>query len=291
MDTEQPLVSVIIPTLNAAKYLARCLESLRNQTYQNLEITVVDRHSQDETQEIARRFGATVLEFGQGRSAQVNYGIKNASGKYVYRVDADFVLQPEVIEEAVRVSEEEGFEAVAVHNTSDPTISFWSRVRNLERNTYKYDELIVAARFIRKEVFDRLGGFDESLIAAEDYDLHNRLVTAGYRVGRIEPEEWHIGEPKHLREIFRSSFFYGGSVLGYLKKNPGRGLKQSLPFRPSFIRHWRQFACQPVLTVGFIVMGLTKMLGLSLGLIWFGAKNCLGKGKVKDRSFSDLTKK
>lgn len=287
--TELPLVSIIIPTQNAARYLTRCLESVANQTYKQVEVIVVDRQSTDATKEIAQRFGAEVLDFGHGRSAQVNFGVKHASGKYVYRVDADFVLQPKVVEEAVRVCEEQGFEAVAVHNTSDPTISFWSKVRNLERNTYKYDELIVAARFFRKDTFEKLGGFDESLIAAEDYDLHNRLAAAGYKIGRIEPEEWHIGEPKHLSEIFRSSFFYGGSVLGYLKKNPGRGLKQSSPFRPSFIRHWRDFASQPLLTLGFFIMGLTKMLGLSLGLLWFGMKNLFKKEKIEDQSFSTLS--
>ncbi|MDP2874012.1 MAG: glycosyltransferase [bacterium] len=288
--TELPLVSIIIPTQNAARYLAKCLESVANQTYKQIEVIVVDRQSTDATKEIAHRSGAKVLDFGHGRSAQVNFGVKNANGKYVYRVDADFVLQPKVVEEAVRVCEEQGFEAVAVHNTSDPTISFWSKVRNLERNTYKYDELIVAARFFRKDVFEKLGGFDESLIAAEDYDLHNRVKAAGYRVGRIEPEEWHIGEPKHLSEIFRSSFFYGGSILGYLKKNPGRGLQQSSPFRPSFIKHWRDFASHPLLTLGFVVMGVTKIVGLVLGLLWFSLKRLVVKEKVEDKSFSTLTK-
>jgi len=61
----------------------------------------------------------------------------------------------------------------------------------------------VAARFFRKDVFEAMGGFDEGLMAGEDYDFHNRLLEAGVRIGRIKAKEIHTGEPKSLLEIVR----------------------------------------------------------------------------------------
>jgi GT2 family glycosyltransferase len=106
-------------------------------------------------------------------------------------VDSDFIVEPEVIEEAVKKCENENYDAICIHNTSDPTISFWSKVRKLERDCYKDDELNVAARFFKREVFEAISGFNESLVAGEDYDLHNRLLERGFRIGRIKAQEIH----------------------------------------------------------------------------------------------------
>jgi len=87
-------------------------------------------------------------------------------------------LDASIISECVEKCEEEGYDAIAVHNTSDP--SFWSKVRNLERDCYRDDELNISVRFIRRDIFNEIGMFDENLVAGEDYDLHNRLIEAGF---------------------------------------------------------------------------------------------------------------
>ena len=98
---DSPLVSVVIPTYNSEKTLAKCLESIKNQTYKNTESVIVDNFSTDKTTEIAEKFGVGVFFKGPERSSQVNFGVEKSKGKYIYRVDSDFVLDPTVIEEAV----------------------------------------------------------------------------------------------------------------------------------------------------------------------------------------------
>ncbi|MEM2897535.1 MAG: glycosyltransferase [Candidatus Bathyarchaeia archaeon] len=267
MEGYKPLVSVIIPTFNSERFLERCLQSIRAQTYPNIEIIVVDNYSADRTREIAAKYADSVLLKGFERSSQINFGIKYARGKYVYRVDSDFILEPTVVEEAVEKCEKEGFDAVCIHNTSDPTVSFWAKVRKLERDCYIDDGLNVAARFFRKDVFNAVGGFDEELVAAEDYDLHNKLLKAGFKIGRIKAKEIHIGEPKTLWEIAKKHYYYGKTLHKFLKKNGRRGVKQLSPLRLSFIRNWRKFVKQPVLTLGFIVYQFTRYFSAGLGFL------------------------
>ncbi len=264
----QPLVSIVIPTKNSGRFLERCLDSIKKQTYRNIEIIVVDNKSDDNTRKVARRYTDKVFVVDAGeRSEQINFGIKKSKGKYVYRVDSDFILDSNVVKEAVEKCEKEGYDAICIHNTSDPTVSFWARVRKLERDCYKGDELNVGARFFRKDIVKEIGGFDERLVAAEDYDFHNRLLKAGYKIGRIKAEEIHLGEPKSLWEVAKKHYYYGKTIVRFIEKNRGRGIKQLNPIRPAFIRHWKEFARHPLLTFGFIVYQLVKYFSGGLGYL------------------------
>lgn len=264
---DKPLVSVVVPTFNSEGFLEECLRSVREQTYPCVEVIVVDNYSRDRTREIAEKFADLVLLKGSERSAQVNFGVRHACGEYVYRVDSDFVLEPNVVEEAVFKCVVGGFDAVCVHNTSDPSVSFWARVRKLERDCYAGDELNVAARFFRKKVFEKVGGFDERLVAAEDYDFHNRLLRHGFKIGYIKSKEIHIGEPRSFLEIARKHYYYGKTLKRFLDANLERGIKQISPMRPAFIRNWKNFAKHPTLTMGFVVYQIVRYIAAGLGFL------------------------
>lgn len=255
--TQMPLVSVIVPTKNSAKFLCDCLVSLKQQTYPRIEIIVVDNHSDDGTLSIAAEYADITLTAGDERSAQVNAGAAAAHGKYYYRVDSDFVIEPMVIEDCVRTCES-GYDAIAVHNDSDSSVSYWAKVRNFERRMYKNDELIVGARFFRADAFNAIGGFDEHLIAGEDYDIHNRLLRKGFKIGRIASGERHLGEPRSLKEIAEKSWIYGKQLTAFLDKNRDRGVKQLNPLRAAYLRNWKRFLSEPTTALGFILMQAVK---------------------------------
>ncbi len=265
--SENTVVSVIVPTKNSEKTLQRCLKSIRQQSYPYIEVIVVDNFSTDATKTMAEEFADLILLKGPERSAQVNFGALYANGKYVYRVDSDFVVEPTVIEEAILECEKKGYDAICVHNTSDSTVSFWSKVRKLERDCYSGDDLNVAVRFIKKTVFLQVNGFDEKLFAAEDYDLHNKILNQGYKIGEIKAKELHLGEPKTLSEIVTKHYYYGKNIRNFLKSNRKRGKKQVSPIRPALFKNWRKFFDQPLLALGFFVYQSVRYFSAFLGYL------------------------
>jgi len=264
-NTQEPLVSIVIPSRNSEQTIERCLESVERQTYGNVEIVLIDNYSNDKTREIGKRFGARIYLKGPERSAQVNFGAEVARGKYIYRIDSDFLLQENVIQEAVDVSEKFDCDAIVIHNTSDPTASFWAKIRKIERDCYKYDQINAAARFWKKEIFISAGGFDETLFAAEDYNLHNRIVKNGSKVGRIHSEEVHIGEPSTLTEIVRKQYYYGKNMLRFIQSDSAIALKQISPVRLGYIRNWRHFLNDPALIPGFVLYQSVRYAASALG--------------------------
>ena len=188
------------------------------------------------------------------------------AARFLYRVDADFVLDERVVAQA-KAACEHGADAVCVPNRSDPNVSFWSSVRNFERRMYEGEPLVAGARFFRREAFEAIGGFDEALVAGEDYDANNRLEAAGYKIVWIAADETHLGEPKTLGEIARKSYFYGRTFGPFLRKSGSKGIAQLSPLRPTYARHWREFVRHPILAAGFALMQTVKYGCGGVGLL------------------------
>lgn len=116
------LVSVIIPVYNVEKYLVRCLDSVRAQTYQNMEIILIDDGSQDSSavlcdcfQKIDNRIRVIHKENG-GLSSARNAGLDVATGTYVYFLDSDDYIEPQLLEKVV----------FALENTESDWCGFWA---------------------------------------------------------------------------------------------------------------------------------------------------------------------
>lgn len=228
----EPLVSIIIACKNNEAYIERCLQSVKDQTYKNFEIIIVDNFSTDQTFEIAKKYTSYVYQKGPERSTQFNYGFQFSKGEYIYRIGAEFLLEKDVVEKCVKKMEE-GYDALAVHNRSLGE-SIWAQVRYYERESYRNDPNTVAVRFMKRDVFKNIGMFDESLVAGEDFDLHNRIVQAGYRWAHVDAVEVHMGEPKNIKDVWKKFFYYGRTIQRYRKKNKQISKTQFLFFRPSF---------------------------------------------------------
>ena len=106
--TNNPLISIIVPIFNVEQYLEPCLNSIKNQTYQNLEIILINDGSTDNSLNIAQKFLDTDSRFklfsqkNAGLSSARNHGIKKATGKYITFVDSDDTIEKNMLEMMLR---------------------------------------------------------------------------------------------------------------------------------------------------------------------------------------------
>ena len=256
-ERKQPLVSIIVPTKNSHAFLRECLESIKQQTYPHIELIVVDNHSTDATQKIAREYTDKVFTQGPERSAQVNFGVGQAHGEFVYKVDSDFILDKEVVGQCVQEAAK-GFDAVVVHNSPDVRISWIAKIRKFEVDMYKYDITHSSARFVKKEVYQKIGGFNEEITAGEDYDFQNKLNRNGFKTGFIDAEALHLGEPTHFWRHMKKYYDYGKDFVHYAKENKEESSEQLGFFRGVYVRNWKKFLSHPFLGIGFVFYSLFK---------------------------------
>jgi len=174
------LVSVVVTTKNEEKNIANCLQSIMEQTYPEklIETIVIDNQSADGTKDIARKYTDKVFDKGPERSAQRNFGIFSiANGAYILFLDADMILSPYLVAHCVDQIKAENCLGLYI-----PEIilgrSYWCRVRRFERSFYD-GTVIDVARFVRKDAFERVKGFDESLSGPEDWDFDKKLRSLG----------------------------------------------------------------------------------------------------------------
>ena len=144
------LISVIVPTRNNARTIEACLSSVTAQTYPNVELIVVDNHSDDGTADLARRHTAKVVTAGPERSAQRNRGITEATGEWVVWLDSDMLLPPDALAIALDAALTTGAEGVAL---PERTIGagFWTACRALERECHLDDPWLHNPRLRKRE--------------------------------------------------------------------------------------------------------------------------------------------
>ncbi len=263
MKKVKDLVSVIISTKNSSKTLVRCLNSIIDQSYRQIEILIIDNNSSDNTKVISKKYNIKVFNHGFERSSQRNFGAKLAKGNYLYFVDSDFILNKKVITECIYKIKD--YDAIVVHNSPDIRISWIAKIRKFEVDMYKYDLTYSAARFFKKNVFFDIGGYNEKLIAGEDYDLQNKLNKKEYKTGFIESENLHIGEPRSLLKHMLKYYYYGKDFVNYKEYNNLESKKQLSFIRLPYLKNWKKFIFHPGLGICFLCYHTIKFIFGGLG--------------------------
>lgn len=186
----RPAVTVIIPTFNRASIVGRAIRSVLAQTCQDWELIVVDDASTDGTEQAVRNFSDNRIKYirhdrNRRLSAARNTGIRCAQGKYVAFLDDDDEWLPEKLQKELEVFRNSDPEVGLVYTTK-AILDEGGRVRMVRpatRSGWVYDALL-DSNFIgspsritvKKEILDRLAGFDETLFNLEDYDLCLRVA-------------------------------------------------------------------------------------------------------------------
>jgi glycosyltransferase involved in cell wall biosynthesis len=215
------LVSVIVPTYNSGNYLEACLKSIKNQSYEKIELIVVDNNSKDNTKEVAQKYTNHIYNQGPERTAQRNFGVKQSLGDYVLIIDSDMELSKDVVKACV--------EAITANNSLKALIipeesfgqGFWAQCKKLERSFYSGIDWQEAARFFEKRAYEAVGGYDESLTGWEDYDLPNRVESKYGKksIARVKYLIYHNEQKISLGRSCKKKFYYATTLGTYIKKD------------------------------------------------------------------------
>ena len=224
-----PRISIVIPTLNEEKYIETTLKSLKNQNYLGkYEIIVADGKSTDKTVSIARKYDTTIVIVEKpGASAGRNAGARVATGKILIFLDADTILIPNALKEVDKAFKN-GIALVGIF-TLPLDYSFGSLVAHWVINSVsvksaKYGKALMPGFFMscRRDVFDKEGGFNETLKAGEDMDLSLRLSKRGK--ARVLDTTIAFTSVRRLKKWGQLYFMYrylGGYLVGKIFKKGG----------------------------------------------------------------------
>jgi glycosyltransferase involved in cell wall biosynthesis len=264
-----PKVSAVITTKNEQAVIERLLESLKNQTYNNIEIIVVDNNSSDKTKLISKKYTRKVFNKGPERSVQRNYGASKAAGKYLLFLDADMELGKNVIRDAVNALDKDKKVGQVVIPERSVANNFWESIKAYERSFYlkEGDTSIEAARFFLKKVFKKVGGYDKKITGPEDWDLPENVTKLGFKTARIKSKILHYERIKSPLDLARKKFYYGLKSSVYLSKNkiPAIGPKTIYLLRPVFYKNWKILISNPLKTLALFWMLTLEQFGGGLG--------------------------
>lgn len=252
----KPLVSVIVTTRNNHKTLDACLASIIGQSYQPIELIVVDRDSSDGTKLIARYYTDLVFNHGPERSAQRNFGASKATGEYIMVIDSDMELTRDVVRDCVDVLCYRPDTKGVIIPEESFGVGFWARCKQVERSFYIGNDHLEAARFYPAAVYRDLRGYDENMVSGEDWDLSNRARM----LGRIERIKAHIRHNEGRLKLFaslRKKFYYAGLSRAYLRKH---NVGSKLLAEAGPLQRYKLFFSQPKRLLRNPVIGFGMLL-------------------------------
>lgn len=184
-----PLVSVIIPCYNDGQYLDDSVSSVKEQTFTDTEIIIVNDGSTDEsTIQKLRSFNdthITVLHKENGHlSSARNHGIRHAKGQFIVTLDADDKFEKTFIEKGVNVLQQDvSAGAVTCYLKSFGLKKYKWKPLGGDIKNFLYRQESCASAMFRKECWEKAGGYDEQMKSGyEDWEFWIRLTAAGWRV-------------------------------------------------------------------------------------------------------------
>jgi glycosyltransferase involved in cell wall biosynthesis len=217
-------VSVVIPTYNYGHCVTEAVDSALAQTYPAVEVLVIDDGSTDDTRARLAPYGDRIRyvhQPNQGLSAARNTGIRKANGSFIALLDSDDAFHPRKLEFQMGYltshPEIPFLAAEHVYGSTRPPWPVPSDVPAVRR--VSLEELVVRTRFgpggvvVRKDCFDRVGLFDESLRSVEDRDMWIRLA-ARFPIGLMEaPLWWYRSQPGSMSHNAEKMAYYERAVL------------------------------------------------------------------------------
>jgi len=268
-----PSVSIIIPVWNEEEHISTCLEAVVTQDYEKIvEVLVIDGGSCDRTREIVSHFAQNypfirLLDNPKTTApAALNIGIRQATGDIIIRVDGRTIIEPDYVRRCVEALQRTGAgnvgglqrpladnyigQAIAL-TTQSPLAVGDSKFRYAQKEG-EVDTVYLGA--FPREVFDKVGLYNEELVRNQDYELNYRIRQAGLKV-YLDPaiKSWYVNRST-LPDFWNQYFQYGFWKTEMLRRYPAS------------IR-WRQLV-PPTFVASLLLTGLGGLFAPPLALLF-----------------------
>lgn len=240
---KDPIISVLLPVFNSDRYIAECIDSIINQTISDFEILVIDDCSTDKTVNIISSYSDSRIklirkEVNTGYTDSLNWGLKNAKGEFIARMDADDICLPTRFEKQLTFLKKNSDVILCgtqFRQIGDNIISKLAtnhdeiKVRLIEGSCIAHPTVM----FRKKYFIDNNILYNRQMEPAEDYDLWSRLVFMGKLANlpevlllyRIHPDQISISKQNkqvELADFIRENFLQNLTIENNFKytKNP-----------------------------------------------------------------------
>ena len=194
-SAQEPLLSVIMATLNAGQFLREALTSVQNQTYAQVEVILIDGGSRDQTEEIAREFSEVrfVKQEGSGLFSAWNQGVLHANGAFIAFLDSDDHWEPSALFDHMRVLMSDtsklgsvGCVQFFLESKDSPPPEF--KLSLLDRAHLAY----MPGCFVgRRSIFDRIGYFETEWKVASDIIWFGKVKELGDGINVLDQVVLH----------------------------------------------------------------------------------------------------
>lgn len=272
--TKQKLISIIIPTKNEEINIKRCLSSIKNNTYKNYEVIIVDQSSTDKTTEIGLEFGSKIIVTKPTKdylppSNSRNLGFKESKGEYIYHLDADMELDNNLLEEIVSIFKNSEIGAIVVPE-NDIATNIWAKAKAFERSLY-LETNMEAARVSRREIFEKTK-YDSEIFSGEDWNIHDEFSKLS-KIGRTKSGVRHYLNNISLKKEFYKKFNYGKGSNKYIVRKKADLYKKLEYLGKSYIKAIiSNLITKPIVVLSFIILRTVDLAGLTFGALFSNKK-------------------
>ena len=193
----KPLISVMIPTYNNAKYIKQAIESIYVQNYYNIEIIVVDDGSTDNTKEIVQQYKYIRYFYidHKGISVARNTAIEKSRGEYIAFLDSDDYWLPNKLNTQIQYFNDNPDCKIVFTKYEnffeDEKLKTNKRAMH-EKMMENFLKQYLPSSLIKKELFEKYGNFDENFSGVEDTEFLYRLLKRGVSVNHIIPFVFYV---------------------------------------------------------------------------------------------------
>jgi len=239
MKNDLPFVSIIIPCWNEEKFIGKCLDSIINQNYpkEKLEVLVVDGMSEDKTREIIREYSEKysnlklIDNHKKITPSALNIGIKNSRGEFIVILGAHAFIRNDFISKNIEYLKKTDADCVGgiIKSIGE---NYWSKVISFIMSSpfgvgdarFRYSDRegyadTVAFGAYRREIFQKIGLFDENFRYGQDAELNFRLIKSGGKIFFTPRIESYYYVRSSLSELWCQYFRYGYSKAELFRKH------------------------------------------------------------------------